>query len=151
MQGNIVLGIFGLDVIDPPAHKAALNEELILLKIEVVPLKRREFAHAKTETLGDLDHRAIRLTQSRDDKFELLHSQDDGTLPPLASALDTNERDGVRLSVKSSQRVAHSYIRYITLRIWVFDFGAIGRFFSQSSTAIERMRSSRWSLQRGLR
>ena len=61
VQRNIVLGVFGLDVIDSPAHEAALNEELILFKIEVVPLKRRDLAHAKTEALGDLNHRAIRL------------------------------------------------------------------------------------------
>ena len=52
MQRNIVLGIFGLDVIHSPAHEAALNEELILFKIEVVPLKRRDLAHAKTEALA---------------------------------------------------------------------------------------------------
>src|SRR5882757_10473907 len=85
MQRNIVLGVFGLDVIHSPAHEAALNEELILLKIEVVPLKRRDLAHAKTEALGDLNHRAIRLAQCRNNKFELLHSQDDGALPALAS------------------------------------------------------------------
>jgi len=33
---DIVLGVFGLDIIDPPAHKAAPNEELMLFKIEVV-------------------------------------------------------------------------------------------------------------------
>src|SRR5579859_1224054 len=62
MQWNKVLGVFGLDVIHSPAHIATLNEELILLKIEVVPLKRRDLAHAKAEALGDLNHRAIRLT-----------------------------------------------------------------------------------------
>jgi len=57
VQRNIVLGVFGFDIIDPPAHEAALNEELMLLKIEVVPLKRRDLAHARTEALGKLDHR----------------------------------------------------------------------------------------------
>jgi len=97
VQRNKVLGVFGLDVIHPPAHIATLHEELILLKIEVVPLKRRDLAHAKTEALGDLNHRAIRLTQCRNDKFELLHSKNDGALPALASTLDTNQGDGVPL------------------------------------------------------
>jgi len=52
MQRNVVLRVFGLDVIHSPAHDAALNEELILFKIEVVPLKRRDLAHAKTEALA---------------------------------------------------------------------------------------------------
>ncbi len=63
MQRNIVLGVFGFDIIHVPVHDAALNEKLILFKIEVVPLKRRDLAHAKTETLGDIGHRAIRLFQ----------------------------------------------------------------------------------------
>ncbi|NYF80651.1 hypothetical protein HDF17_002971 [Granulicella arctica] len=89
------MGVFGLDVIHSPAHEAPLHEELIFLKIEVVPLKRRNLAHAKTEALGDLDHRSIRLPQCRNDKFELLHSQDDGALTALAAALDTDESNGV--------------------------------------------------------
>ena len=97
MKRNIVLGVFGLDVVDPPAHKATLNEKLILFKIEIVPLKRRDLAHAKTKALGDLNHRAIRLTQCRHEKFELLHSQNDGALPALATALDTDQGDRVSL------------------------------------------------------
>ncbi|HEY5214023.1 MAG TPA: hypothetical protein VIJ38_13485 [Acidobacteriaceae bacterium] len=31
----------------------------MLTKIEVVPLKRRDLAHAKTEALSDADHRLI--------------------------------------------------------------------------------------------
>ncbi len=41
MQRNVVLGVFGLDVIHPAVHKAALNEKLVFVEIEVVPLKRR--------------------------------------------------------------------------------------------------------------
>src|ERR1700732_4375497 len=41
MQGNIVLGVFGFDIIHLPVHDAALNEKLILLKIEDIPSKRR--------------------------------------------------------------------------------------------------------------
>lgn len=52
MQRNIVLGVFGLDVIHPAVHKAALNEKLVFVEIEVVPLKRRDLADAKTEALG---------------------------------------------------------------------------------------------------
>ena len=37
------------------------DDELILVEIEVVPLKRRNLANAKTEALSDLDHRAPRL------------------------------------------------------------------------------------------
>ena len=87
MERNVVLGVFGFDIIDPPAHEAPLYEELIVLKVEVIPLKRRDLAHAKTEALGDLHHRAIRLAQCREDEFELFHSQNDGRcrrlLPPL--------------------------------------------------------------------
>src|SRR5271170_6160877 len=89
------MGVFGLHIIDPPAHEASLHEDLMLLKIEIVPLKRRDLAHAKTEALGDLNHRAIRLTQCRNDKFEMLHSQNDGAQSPLASTPDTNQGDGV--------------------------------------------------------
>jgi hypothetical protein len=116
------VGVFGLHIIDSPAHEASLHEDLMLLKIEVVPLKGRDLAHAKTEALGNLYHRAIRLPQCRDDEFELLHSQNDGALPALASALDRDQVDGFLCSVKSSQRVAHSHIKCITLWIWVFDF-----------------------------
>jgi hypothetical protein len=73
---NIVLGVFGLDVIDSPVHEAALNEELIPLKIEVVPLKRRDLAHAKTEALGD--HTIVRYgsgSSLRPNGFKLVHSQ----------------------------------------------------------------------------
>ena len=90
-----------------------------------------------------------RLPQCRDDEFELFHSQNDGRCRRLLPPLIRTRAIGFLRSVKSSQRVAHSYIRCITLRIWVFDFGAIGRFFSQSSSAIGRILSSR-SPQRGL-
>jgi hypothetical protein len=117
MQRNIVLGILGFDVIDPTAHEAALNEELIFFKIEVVPLKRRDLADAKTEALGDIHHRAIRFFQCRHDKFELAHSKRSGRcrrfLPPF---MRTNAM-GFLCSVNNSQRVAHSYIRCITLQM----------------------------------
>ncbi len=91
MQRNVVLGVFGLDVIHPAVHEAALNEKLVFVEIEVVPLKRRDLAHAKTEALGDLYHQAPRLLQSRNDEFELLNSQSGRTLPALAAALDANQ------------------------------------------------------------
>src|SRR5271163_2348909 len=94
VQRNIVLGVFGLDVIYSPAHEAALNQELMLLKIEVVPLKRRDLAHAKTEALGYLDHRAIRLTQCRNDEFEFAHSERGWTLPALAATFHANQGNG---------------------------------------------------------
>ncbi len=37
MQRNVVMGVFGLDVIHPAVHKAALNEKLVFIEIEVVP------------------------------------------------------------------------------------------------------------------
>jgi hypothetical protein len=97
VQRNVVLGVFGLDVIDSPTHEAALNKELMLLKIEVVPLKRRDFAHAKTEALGDLNHRAIRLTQCRNDEFEFAYSERGWTLPALAATFHANQGNGVSL------------------------------------------------------
>ncbi len=99
MQRNIALGVFGLDVIHSPAHEASLHEELNLFKIKVGPLKRRDLAHAKTEALGDFNHRAIRLAQCRNDEFELLHGQNDGALPALASALSKCETGERRIDV----------------------------------------------------
>ena len=52
MQRNVILGVFGLDVIHPSGHETVLNEKLVLLKIEVIPLKRSDLAHAKTEAMG---------------------------------------------------------------------------------------------------
>ena len=95
VQRNIVLGVFGFDIVHSTAHKAALNEELILIKIEVVPLKRRDLAYAKTEALCDVNHRATRLAQCRYDEFELVHSQNHGALPALRSAFHANQCDGV--------------------------------------------------------
>ena len=80
VERNIVLGIFGFDIIHPPAHKTSLHEQLVVFKIEVVPLKRRDLAHAKAEALGNLYHRAIRFTQRRNNVLELVHCQDDGAL-----------------------------------------------------------------------
>src|SRR5271155_567295 len=97
MQRNIVLGVFGLDVIHSPAHETTLNEKLVFLKIEVVPLKRRDLANAKTEALGDIHHRAIRLFQCRYDDFELLHSEGSEALPALAAAFHANQRNGIPL------------------------------------------------------
>lgn len=51
VKRNIVAGVSGLDVIHMPAHEAALNEQLVLLEVEIVPLKRRNLAYAKTEAL----------------------------------------------------------------------------------------------------
>jgi hypothetical protein len=48
VQRNIVLGVIGLDVVHPTVHEAALNEKLVFGEIEVVPLKRRNLACAKT-------------------------------------------------------------------------------------------------------
>jgi len=100
MQWNVVLGVFGLDVIHPAVHKAALNEKLVFVEIEVVPLKRRDLAHAKTETLGYLYHRAPRLLQCRDDEFELLHSERSWALPALAAAFHANQRNRVSAFVE---------------------------------------------------
>ena len=95
MERNVVLGVFGFDIPHSAAHETPLHEELALLKIEVVPLKRRDLAHAKTEALGDLDHRAIRLAQCRNDMFELFHSERDGALPPFAAAANTDESNRI--------------------------------------------------------
>jgi hypothetical protein len=54
-------GSIGFGIIHLPVHNAALNEKLILFKTEVIPSKRRDLAHAKTEALGDVCHRAVRL------------------------------------------------------------------------------------------
>ena len=143
VQRNIVLGVFGLDVIHPAVHETALNEKLVFVKIEVVPLKRRDLADAKTEALGDLYHRATRLFQCRYDDFELLHSQRGRTLPALAAAFHANQRYWVSLLVEDFPACGTLNIRCITLRICALDFGAIGRFFNQSSTAIGRIFSSR--------
>jgi hypothetical protein len=75
MERNIILGVSGFDIPDSPARETPLYEQLAPLKIEVVPLKRRDLAHAKTAALGYLDHRAIRLAQCRNDVFELFHSE----------------------------------------------------------------------------
>src|ERR1700739_3499164 len=97
MQWNVVLGVFGLDVIGSPVHEAALNEELILFKIEVVPSKCRDLAHTKTEALGDIDHRAIGFLQQCDDGFKLVHSENRGALTALAAALHAHQSDRVPL------------------------------------------------------
>src|SRR5665213_4170878 len=100
MQRNVVLGVFSLDVIHPAVHKTALNEKLVFVEVEVVPLKRRDLAYAKTEALGDLYHQAPRLLQSRNDEFELLHSQRGRTLAALTAAFHANQRYWVSLLVE---------------------------------------------------
>ena len=115
---------------------AALNEKLVFVKIEIVPLKRRSLAHAKTETLGYLYHRAPRLLQCRDDEFELLHSERGRALPALADAFHANRRNRVSALVEEFPPRGALDIKCITLRMWAFDFGAMERFFNQSSTAI---------------
>ena len=87
MQRNIVLGVFGLEVVHSAVHKTTLNEKLVFVEIEVVPLKRRHLAHANTEALGYLYHRAPRLLQCRNDEFELLHSERSRALPALVATL----------------------------------------------------------------
>ena len=122
MQRNIVLGVFGFDVIDPPVHEAALNEELIFFKIEVVPLKRRDLAYAKTEALGDIDHRAIRLFQYRYDGFELVHSEHGWALPALAAAFHPNQRNGVSLSgeqLPARGALVHQVHHASDMRSWI--------------------------------
>jgi hypothetical protein len=111
MQWNIVLGVFGLDIVHPAVHETALNEELVFVEIEFVPLKRRNLAHAKTEALGYLDHRAPRLLQCRNDEFELLDSERSRALPALAATFHANQSDRVPSLVEEFHRVAHPNIR----------------------------------------
>lgn len=126
-----------------PFTKLRCTRSWFLSKIEIVPLKRRDLVHAKTETLGNLYHRAPRLLQCRDDEFELLHSERSWAWPALAATFHANQRNRVSALVEEfPPRCALEHQVHHATNVG-FDFGAIGRFFNQSSTAIGRIFSSR--------
>jgi hypothetical protein len=60
---------------------------VVLPKIEVFPLKRRDLAQAKTEASGNLAHRAIRLLQERNNSSKPVQRQNGRGL----SALDRTD------------------------------------------------------------
>ena len=94
---EVFLEIFGFEIIGSPVHEAALNKKLILLKIKVIQSKCRDFAHANTETLDEIDHRAMRFLQQVHDGFKLVHSDNRGALAALAAALHAHQRNRVPL------------------------------------------------------
>jgi hypothetical protein len=95
IERNIVLGIFRLHRINPSADKAALNHEGVRFKVEVAPLRAKDFADAKSRTLCHHDHRAVRLREMLEHLEELSHFEDLGSLQPLACVLDAHQSDGV--------------------------------------------------------
>ncbi len=97
MHRNVVLKVFGLHIVYPPVYETALNEQEIT--VEVIPLKRRDFACAKAKALGDKNHRAERLFELRHDGLELVRSQNRWTLPALRAAFYANQRDRISLLV----------------------------------------------------
>jgi hypothetical protein len=63
---------------------------VVLPKIEVFPLKRRDLAQAKTEASGNLAHRAIRLLQERNTSSKPVQSQNGRGLSGPAAIFHTN-------------------------------------------------------------
>jgi len=78
---NVVLGVLRLHFVNSPVHETALNKQKV--SVEIFPLKRRNFAYAKTEALGNKHHRAERLFELRHDELELVRSKDRWALPTL--------------------------------------------------------------------
>jgi hypothetical protein len=70
------------------------------LEIEVLPLERRDLAHAKTEALGNNHHRSIWLFQHSEDGFVLSHSQNGWALTPFGTVLDSDHLHGVSTVVE---------------------------------------------------
>ena len=83
MDGYVVMGVFGLYLVDSTVHNAALNEKLTSFNFEVFPLQYCDLAHAKAQTLCDQNHRSIRLRQPGYYGFEAFNSQNHGPLAPL--------------------------------------------------------------------
>jgi len=73
IQRYMIPRILRLYVIDLPVHDAPLHEKLLTLEIEVLPLKRPDLAHAKTEALRHNHHRLESFFQQTEDGFVLLH------------------------------------------------------------------------------
>jgi hypothetical protein len=63
---------------------------VVLPKIEVFPLKRRDLAQAKTEASGNLAHRAIRLLQERNNSSKPVQSQNGRGLSAPAAIFHAN-------------------------------------------------------------
>src|SRR5450631_176606 len=97
MQWNVVAGVFGLYVIDSTVHDGTLNEELVAIKIEVVPLQCRDLADAEAETLSNDDHRSVRLFECRNDGLQRFQCEDCRTLSAACAVLHTNEPDWITL------------------------------------------------------
>ena len=133
-----------------PVHDAALNEELTMLGVEVTPLQAHDFADAKSEALRHHDHRPVRFRQARQNRLECFVGEDDGPLAPFGRIFDTHHPDGMRRSLNSSQRAAHSKMTCITPRICGFVLGDLFISLNQPSIAIGCTCPMRYSPQRGL-
>jgi hypothetical protein len=95
MDGYVVMGVFGLHLVDSAVHQTALNEKLTGFDFEVFPPQCRDLAHAKSQALCDQNHRSIRLLQPGYDGFEAFDSQNHGPFAPLGRIPDPHHLDRI--------------------------------------------------------
>ncbi len=108
MDRHVIVGVLGLHFAYMPVHDAPLNEKLTTLNIEITPLQPRDFADAKskhcaTTTIVRYGSGKLARTAWNVSLVRIM-----GRLRRFVESLTRTIPTGLRRSLKSSQRAAHS-------------------------------------------
>ena len=95
MNRYMVMRILGLYLVHASVHYASLNEELTIFNVEVFPFQCPDLAYAKSQTLSDQNHCAVRLLQPGDNGLEAVASHNHGTLAAFSEVLYAHHLDRV--------------------------------------------------------
>ena len=117
IEGDVILRILRLYLVDPSTDRAALHQKSVLLKIEVTPLQAEDFADAKPGALSHHHHRPVRFREMLYQFEELDTSRICGLFRRLLAFLMRTRVTGFLPISMTPHRSAHFKTRCIRLRM----------------------------------
>ena len=94
-ERELVLAVIRLDHVDPAVDGLPRHHEAQAVEVEIRPLECQDFADAKAQTHGDLDHLTVGLIELGNEVVVLLDREDVRLALPLADILYLDESYGI--------------------------------------------------------